>query len=112
MKLDYDFVYNSLHEQMMLFLNNCTTNIDFSQNLLGTIIIELMSKCDNETFDLISSEDPDIQKLGSQLLFGEYLHIFNIALNLRHYDYECLHYPHLLSQFRRAVNPFGFYNND
>ncbi len=100
MKLDYDFVNKSLHEQMMLFLNNCTTNIDFSRNLLGTIIIELMNKCDNETFDLISSEDLDTQKLGNQLLFGEYLDIFNIALNLQHYDYECLHYPHLISQFR------------
>lgn len=112
MKLDYDFVNKSLHEQMMLFLNNCTINIDFSQNLLGTIIIELMSKCNNETFDLISSEDLDTQKLGSQLLFGEYLDIFNIALNLRHYDYECLHYPHLISQFRYVENPFEFHNND
>ena len=99
MKLDYDFVNKSLHEQMMLFLNNCTTNIDFSQNLLCRIIIELMSKCDNETFDLISSEDLDTQKLGSQLLFGEYLYIFNVALSLRHYDYECLHYPHNILQF-------------
>ena len=111
MKLDYDFVNKSLHEQMMLFLNNCTTNIDFSQNLLGTIIIELMSKCDNETFDLISSEDLDTQKLGSQLLFGEYLDIFNIALSLRHYDYECLHYPHLVSHFRYAENLFELHNN-
>ena len=100
MKLDYDFVNESLHEQMMLFLNNCTTNIIFSQHTLCTIIIELISKCDNETFDLIRSEDPDTQKLGIQLLFGEYLDIFNIALSLRHYDYECLHYPHLVSQFR------------
>lgn len=111
MKLDYDFVNKSLHEQMMLFLNNCTTNIGFSQNLLGTIIIELMSKCDNETFDLISSEDLDTQKLGSQLLFGEHLDIFNIALNLRHYDYECLHYPHLISQFRYAENLFELHND-
>ena len=33
MKLDYDFVNKSIHEQMMLFLDNCTTNIDFSQNI-------------------------------------------------------------------------------
>lgn len=111
MKLDYDFVNKSLHEQMMLFLNNCTTNISFSQNILGTIIIELMSKCDTKTFDLISSEDPDTQKLGIQLLFGEYLDIFNIALSLRHYDYECLHYPHVVSQFRYAENLFELYNN-
>ena len=71
-----------------------------------------MNKCDNKTFDLICSEDSDIQKLGSQLLFGEYLYVFNIALSLRHYDYKCLHYPHLISQLRHAVNPFEFYNND
>lgn len=111
MKLDYDFVSKSLHEQMELFLNNCTTNINFSQSLLGTIIIELMNKCDNETFDLISSEDLDTQKLGSQLLFGEYLYVFNIALSLRHYDYECLHYPHLISQFRYAENLFELHND-
>lgn len=100
MKLDYDFVNKSLDEQMMLFLENCTINFDFSREVLSTIIIELINKCDNETLDLIVSDDLDAQKLGSQLLFGEYLHIFNIALNLRHYDYECLHYPHLISQFR------------
>ena len=111
MKLDYDFVNKSIHEQMMLFLDNCTTNIDFSQNILGTIIIELMNKCDNETFNLISSEDPDIQKLGIQLLFGEYLYIFNIALSLRHYDYECLHYPHFVSQLRYAENLFELHSN-
>ena len=111
MNLDYDFVNKSLHEQMMLFLNNCTTNIKFSWNLLGTIIIELMNKCDNETFDLICSEDSDTQKLGSQLLFGEYLDIFNIALSLRHYDYICLHYPHLISQFRYAENLFELHND-
>ena len=111
MKLDYDFVDKSLDEQMMLFLNNCITNINFSQNLLGTIIIELMSKCDNETFDLICSEDPDAQKLGSQLLFGEYLYVFNRALSLRHYDYECLHYPHFISQLRYAENLFELHNN-
>ena len=111
MKLDYDFVNKSLHEQMMLFLNNCTTNIIFSQSILGTIIIELMNKCDTKTFDLISSEDPDIQKLGIQLLFGEYLHVFNIALSLRHYNYECLHYPHFISQFRDAENLFELHND-
>ena len=73
---------------------------------MGTIIIELMSKCDDETFDLISSEDPDIQKLGIQLLFEGYLDIFNIALSLRHYDYECLHYPHFISQLRYTENLF------
>ena len=86
MKLDYDFVNKSLDEQMILFLNNCTINIEFSQNLLRTIIIELMAKCNNEIFVLIQSEDLDTQKLGSQLLFGEYLYVFNIALSLRHYD--------------------------
>ena len=106
------FVNKSLDEQMMLFLNNCTTNISFSQNLLCTIIIELVTKCNNEIFDLIQSEDLDTQKLGSQLLFGEYLYVLNIALSLRHYDYECLHYPHLISQLRRAANPFEFHNND
>ena len=110
MKLDYDFVNKSLDEQMILFLDNCITNIDFSQTILGTIIIELMSKCDNETFDLISSEDSDIQKLGTQLLFGEHLYVFNVALSLRHYDYECLHYPHFISQFRYAENLFELHN--
>lgn len=111
MKLDYDFVNKSLHEQMMLFLNNCTTNISFSQSLLGTIIIELMHKCDTKTFDLICSEDLDTQKLGSQLLFGEYLYIFNIALSLRHYDYECLHYPHFISQLKYSKNLFELHND-
>lgn len=111
MILDYDFVNKSLDEQMMLFLENCTTNIDFSQNLLCTIIIELMSKCDNETFDLINSEDLDTQKLGSQLLFKEYLGVFNMALSLRHYNYECLHYPHFISQFRYAENLFESHDN-
>lgn len=113
MKLDYDFVNKSLDEQMMLFLNNCTINIDFSQDLLCTIIIELMKKCNDEIFDLIRSEDSDTQKLGSQLLFGEYLYVFNIALSLRHYDYECLHYPHFISQLKWCtINPFEPYNND
>lgn len=111
MIFDYDFVNKSLDEQMMLFLDNCTININFSQNLLGTIIIELMSKCDTETFNLICSEDPDTQKLGSQLLFGKYLDIFNIALSLRHYDYECLHYPHFVSQLRYAENLFELHND-
>ena len=109
MKIDYDFVNKSLDEQMMLFLENCTTNFNFSQNLLRTIITELMNKCDTKTFDLINSEDSDTQKLGIQLLFGEYLYVFNMALSLRHYNYECLYYPHFISQFRYVEN---FIKND
>lgn len=112
MKLDYNIISKSLDELMGLFLDNCTTNINFSKNLLDIIIVELMSKCDVETFNLISSEDPDIQNLGVQLLFGKYLYIFNIALSLRHYDYECLHYPHFISQFNRVDGLFESRNND
>jgi hypothetical protein len=59
----------------------------------------LLSTSDKNIRNLIESEDLDAQKLGSQLLFGEYLYIFNVALSLRHYDYECLHYPHNISHF-------------
>lgn len=111
MILDYDFVNKSLDEQMTLFLENCTINFDFSREVLSTIIVELINKCDTETLDLIRSEDSDIQKLGSQLLFGEYLYVFNMALSLRHYDYECLHYPHFISQFRYAEDRQKFYLN-
>ena len=99
MELDYDFANKSIHEQMMLFLENCTININFSQAVLYSIILKLMGKCDIETFNLIASEDTDIQKLGVQLLFGEYLYVFNIALHLHHYNYECLHYPHFVTTF-------------
>ena len=100
MELDYNFVDRSLHELMIIFLENCTIDINFSQAVLYSIILKLMGKCDIETFNLIASEDTDIQKLGAQLLFGEYLYVFNTALNLHHYDYECLHYPHIVTKFR------------
>lgn len=101
MKLDYDFVNKSLDEQMMLFLENCTTNFDFSREVLSTIIVELINKCDNETLDLIVSDDLDAQKVGCQLLFGEHLYIFNTALSLHHYDYECFYYPRFVVNFMR-----------
>lgn len=94
-----DVIGKPLPVQMMIFLENCTTNINFSQDLLSSIILKLLSTSDKNIRDLIKSEDLDVQKLGSQLLFGEYLYIFNVALSLRHYDYECLHYPHNILQF-------------
>ena len=94
-----DVIGKPLPVQMGMFLENCTTNINFSQDLLASIILKLLSTSNKNIRDLIESEDQDIQKLGTQLLFGEYLYIFNVALSLRHYDYECLHYPHNISQF-------------
>ena len=94
-----DVIGKPLPVQMKIFLENCTTNINFSQDLLASIILKLLSTSDKNIRDLIKSEDLDTQKLGSQLLFGEYLYIFNVALSLRHYDYECLHYPHNILQF-------------
>lgn len=94
-----DFIDKPLDEMMNTFLENCTINIEFSKILLSHIVMYLIARCSEDVRDLIISEDQDIQKLGSQLLFEEYLNIFNTALRLRHYDYECLHYPHLVLKF-------------
>ena len=94
-----DFINKPLDDMMNTFLENCTINFEFSKVLLSHIVTCLIDRCSEDIRNLIISEDQDIQKLGSQLLFGEYLYIFNTALRLRHYDYECLHYPHLVLKF-------------
>lgn len=49
-------------------------------NCIKILMIRLIRRADKKNLDLIQSSDPSIRKLGVQLLFQEYIHVYNTLL--------------------------------
>lgn len=49
-------------------------------NCIKILMIRLVRRADKKILDLIQSSDPNIRKLGVQLLFQEYIYVYNILL--------------------------------
>lgn len=49
-------------------------------NCIKILMIRLVRRADKKILDLIQSSDPNIRKLGVQLLFQEYIYVYNTLL--------------------------------
>ena len=49
-------------------------------NCIKVLMIRLIRRTDEKILDLIQSSDPSIRKLGVQLLFQEYIYVYNTLL--------------------------------
>lgn len=49
-------------------------------NCIKVLMIRLIRRTDENFLDLIQSYDPNIRKLGVQLLFQEYIHVYNTLI--------------------------------
>lgn len=49
-------------------------------NCIKVLMIRLIRRTDKKVLDLIQSSDPNIRKLGVQLLFQEYIYVYNTLL--------------------------------
>ena len=57
--------------------NTCSPKISI---YIKVLMIRLVQHVDEKVLDLIQSPDPSIRKLGVQLLFQEYIHVYNTLI--------------------------------
>ena len=70
-----------------------------TRELLHVLVTKLMCITTPEILQLVKSEDFETFKLGVQLLFGNYIDVYNLINNSEMYD-SCLHhYPRYLVNY-------------
>lgn len=69
-------------------------------NCIKVLMIRLIRRTDEKILDLVQSVDPSIRKLGVQLLFQEYIHVYNTLIESScNYHWELNVFPTYLDLY-------------